>query len=42
LRGLARQHGLEMAYSFLDEAGLTRDSGFEHLETPEERVMVGV
>ena len=26
LRGLARTHGLEMAYSFLDEAGLTRET----------------
>jgi glutamyl-tRNA reductase len=38
LRGLARTHGLEMAYSFLDEAGLTRET---NLEIPEDRVMVG-
>jgi glutamyl-tRNA reductase len=37
LRGLARVHGLEMAYSFLDEAGFTR----EILEIPEKQVMVG-
>ena len=39
LRGLARTHGLEMAYSFLDEAGLTRET--MNLEIPEDRVMVG-
>ena len=39
LRGLARHHGLEMAYSFLDEAGLTRET--MNLEIPEDRVMVG-
>ncbi len=36
LRGLARAHGLEMAYSFLDEAGLARGN-FQ----PEDQVMVG-
>ena len=39
LRGLARHHGLEMAYSFLNEAGLTRET--MNLEIPEDRVMVG-
>ena len=39
LRGLARHHGLEMAYSFLDEAGLTRET--MNLEITEDRVMVG-
>ena len=37
LRGLARAHGLEMAYSFLDEAGLARGNP----QILEDRVMVG-
>lgn len=37
LRGLARAHGLEMAYSFLDEAGLTRGNP----QIIEDQVMVG-
>ncbi len=37
LRGLARAHGLEMAYSFLDEAGLAR----ENPQSLEDQVMVG-
>jgi glutamyl-tRNA reductase len=37
LRGLARAHGLQMAYSFLDEAGLTRG----HPQILEDQVMVG-
>jgi glutamyl-tRNA reductase len=37
LRGLARAHGLQMAYSFLDHAGLAR----EHPQMVEDQVMVG-
>jgi glutamyl-tRNA reductase len=37
LRGLARAHGLEMAYSFLDEAGLAR----AYPQISEDQVMVG-
>jgi glutamyl-tRNA reductase len=37
LRGLARTHGLEIAYSFLDEAGLTRGNP----QILENQVMVG-
>ncbi len=37
LRGLARAHGLEMAYSFLDEAGLARGNP----QSLEDQVMVG-
>jgi glutamyl-tRNA reductase len=37
LRGLARAHGLEMAYSFLDEAGLARGNP----QILEDQVMVG-
>ncbi len=37
LRGLARAHGLEMAYSFLDHAGLAR----EYSQISEDQVMVG-
>lgn len=37
LRGLARAHGLEMAYCFLDEAGLTRGNP----QISEDQVMVG-
>jgi glutamyl-tRNA reductase len=40
LRGLARTHGLEIAYSFLDEAGLTRETQL-NLKKSEDRVMVG-